>query len=601
MKKTSPNKTTIWLLAAFSVASLVAASSAPVKAQEATTTATATAVTTSQEATTTPQLNPDAFKSIVKIKTYILNSQNELTLAGSGSGVIISSSGLILTNNHVISVEDSFDGKYQEAGYVVCLPKTVSDEPECNYTAKLVRWNKDLDTGLLQLVAVPKLSEMISFPYLELNSTDATQLNDTIFALGYPSIGGDTVTVTKGVVSGKSDKYGKSWIKTDAVVSFGNSGGAALDVKGKLIGIPTQAHSDFAGSIGYILNVTSVNDWIAQYRYGTVYGNRLNGRLGELARKQKILLSSNKFINYKPTYSITKPADWNFIFEDEASLVITKKSDEDGGGISIETVNYPYVVGPGDLDIAFRSLMFNRGMFSAKIDKATAVKFNGKPAKHYVISSDGETQDAYFIPAGNHFLYVTFDYGKDEKDQAIVDSVIKSITLGDQGGFSEVRRYSQKDPKFKLDAGNDWAFYVANDKGNPLQIANKKIKEMSVTISVDKTTSKTKNLSSEEYLKMEKQQVDTINKMTSFMDISASVIEAKAKTKLNNELKDVIKLKVSLTKASTKKIMLYETSYYKKVGDKIIKISFSYLGDNKQAAKKAELEFEKMIKTFSLK
>ncbi len=90
-------------------------------------------------------------------------------------------------------------------------------------------------------------------------------LGDTLTIAGYPGVGGDSLTVTKGTVSGfldRQDGLGQSWIKTDASINHGNSGGAALDSAGKLAGIPTFRISDGADSLAYVLTIQEANGFV---------------------------------------------------------------------------------------------------------------------------------------------------------------------------------------------------------------------------------------------------------------------------------------------------------------------------------------------------
>jgi uncharacterized protein YkwD len=73
--------------------------------------------------------------------------------------------------------------------------------------------------------------------------TTEPEVGEDIFVIGFPSIGGSSITVSKGVVSGFTQDAGVTWIKTDASISGGNSGGAAVNSKGELIGVPTMASS----------------------------------------------------------------------------------------------------------------------------------------------------------------------------------------------------------------------------------------------------------------------------------------------------------------------------------------------------------------------
>ncbi len=78
-----------------------------------------------------------------------------------------------------------------------------------------------------------------------MGDSDALELGDTLSIFGYPGIGGETVTFTAGSVAGFTAQQGlrdrRAWIKTDATIAGGNSGGTAVNEDGELVGVPTQA------------------------------------------------------------------------------------------------------------------------------------------------------------------------------------------------------------------------------------------------------------------------------------------------------------------------------------------------------------------------
>jgi hypothetical protein len=92
----------------------------------------------------------------------------------------------------------------------------------------------------------------LDLPYVELGDSDQIEIGTKLRILGYPGIGGETITFTEGAVSGFTQERGvegRAWIKTDATIAGGNSGGMAVNPSGKLIGVPTRASSGAGGEI----------------------------------------------------------------------------------------------------------------------------------------------------------------------------------------------------------------------------------------------------------------------------------------------------------------------------------------------------------------
>ena len=161
---------------------------------------------------------------------------------GSGSGVIISKDGYIVTNNHVIDKAQTIE---------------VSLNDDRKYEAKLVGTDPTTDIALL------KIDSDDDLPYLTFTNSDDVRLGEWVLAVGNPF--NLTSTVTAGIVSAKSRSIGiinertaiESFIQTDAAVNPGNSGGALVNISGDLVGI-NSAISTHTGSFeGYSFAVPS--------------------------------------------------------------------------------------------------------------------------------------------------------------------------------------------------------------------------------------------------------------------------------------------------------------------------------------------------------
>ncbi len=159
---------------------------------------------------------------------------------GSGSGVIISPDGYIITNNHVIEKAEKI---------------SITTNDNKIYEAKLVGTSIETDIALLKVDAEEEL------PYTTFADSDNAQIGEWVLAVGNPF--NLTSTVTAGIISAKSrdlDKSGRntqSFIQTDAAVNPGNSGGALVNTKGDLIGINTAITSETGTYVGYSFAVPS--------------------------------------------------------------------------------------------------------------------------------------------------------------------------------------------------------------------------------------------------------------------------------------------------------------------------------------------------------
>lgn len=169
---------------------------------------------------------------------YGSSGGNKRAQVGSGSGVIISPDGHIVTNNHVIAKSDK-------------LQVTLNNNK--TYDAELIGSDPTTDIALLKIEADNKL------PYLAFGDSDNTKIGEWVLAVGNPF--NLTSTVTAGIVSAKARalSVGKnqSFIQTDAAVNPGNSGGALVNTNGDLVGINTAISSQTGSYVGYSFAVPS--------------------------------------------------------------------------------------------------------------------------------------------------------------------------------------------------------------------------------------------------------------------------------------------------------------------------------------------------------
>jgi S1-C subfamily serine protease len=167
------------------------------------------------------------------------NGTRKFEQVGTGSGVIISADGYIVTNNHVIDNASAIE---------------ITLNNKKKYEAELIGADATNDIALL------KIDADIDLPYTPFTNSDNVKIGEWVLAVGNPY--NLTSTVTAGIVSAKGrDLEGnvniESFIQTDAAVNPGNSGGALVNTRGELVGINTAISSRTGSFIGYSFAVPS--------------------------------------------------------------------------------------------------------------------------------------------------------------------------------------------------------------------------------------------------------------------------------------------------------------------------------------------------------
>jgi serine protease Do len=189
----------------------------------------------------------------------------------SGSGVIITADGYIITNNHVIDGADQIE---------------ITLDDNRRYSAQLIGQDASTDLALLKVKAD-------GLPHLKFGNSDTLQVGEWVLAVGNPF--NLTSTVTKGIVSAKARKIDsthdknqmriEAFIQTDAAVNQGNSGGALVNLHGELVGINTAIATNTGNFTGYSFAIPAsiVQKVAADLRqYGMVQRAMLGISIGDM-------------------------------------------------------------------------------------------------------------------------------------------------------------------------------------------------------------------------------------------------------------------------------------------------------------------------------
>lgn len=200
----------------------------------------------------------------LKATVLVLVPDNNGDLIGTGSGTILDAeAGMILTNYHVLGdrTQEIF---FNDEGLTIIgvMPPNLRGAPILKYRATLIGGDPELDLAVLQIDGLfddptAELPENLGLTAIERTDSDQLMIGDSLYVIGYPGLGGNTVTMSTGLVSGFLDEDNDEifeWIKTDAEVNRGNSGGLAVNEAWQFIGVPSAGISelDTAGKLSFI-------------------------------------------------------------------------------------------------------------------------------------------------------------------------------------------------------------------------------------------------------------------------------------------------------------------------------------------------------------
>lgn len=187
-------------------------------------------------------LDMERIKQATVYVIQVQTSGTQSTITCIGSGTIVDRSGLIAANAHNTVPNQDCPG----TGIIIALSTNNDQPPVPTYRAEVAQANVGLDLALLRItqelngrIVEPRT---LSLPFVGIGDSSATNLDDTITAVGYPGIDSRPVALTRGTITGflaEPSGGDRSWIKTDATIPGTMSGGGVYNQQGQLIGIPT--------------------------------------------------------------------------------------------------------------------------------------------------------------------------------------------------------------------------------------------------------------------------------------------------------------------------------------------------------------------------
>lgn len=189
-----------------------------------------------------------------QIIDYNINKSSWYFYEYSSGSAVLFEKNKFLTNAHVVSKEDGSISK----SLVACENTSFETAPKCKYLVKVIGFDEKKDIALLEIINNEDIygNTVNLIPNISFKDKKVA-LEEEVKIYGFPWIGGESITLTKGIVSGITSR----WIKTDASMDHGNSWGPALNKDNEIIGLSYLISSDNS-TIGYIIPTKKIKEFL---------------------------------------------------------------------------------------------------------------------------------------------------------------------------------------------------------------------------------------------------------------------------------------------------------------------------------------------------
>ena len=413
----------------------------------------------------------------VQITSYKKLYTGQILAFGSGSGTLISSNGLIISNNHVIYNDD--EQKPLDV-FEICITFDVEKEPTCQYTARLVAHSKDLDVSILKLNSKDVFGQTVpNLKYLNYQTNAAPKEEDEVQVIGYPGSGGESITITKGQISGYDTYNEFTYYKTDTDFDFGSSGGTVLDANDNYIGIPTYIRS-YAENVGYFLDLREALQWIKEnISKSPVFDKTAEDCLiFELARlKNANDTLKHTYADY-PKLSVEIPDGWRFWSIENDGIYIEEEKLTNPAGLGIYLNFYQYKIDEGYLDKLDEELSKVKEMNPDY--KKEEIEFNGYNAFKITYSYYNSKRHSIYIPYGYAFVGINYSINLNEEEGQTegIEKVLKTIkfdsNIDTNPNLSDTISFDE--PGFSITMPENWRIQT-NKSNTPMSLIAEVVQE----------------------------------------------------------------------------------------------------------------------------
>ncbi|QQS58693.1 trypsin-like peptidase domain-containing protein [Candidatus Peregrinibacteria bacterium] len=397
----------------------------------------------------------DILSPTVKIIPHTLTKNGNVLETGFASGTILSADGFVLTNHHV--VVDEWDEP--EDAFAICVVRDEKKAPECHYQAVLIGKNKKLDVALLKILPNDIFENPApEFPFLKLSSENDPKTGTRIRMVGFPGIGGKTITETEGQVSGYDDREGIQQMKTDAVISPGNSGGTVLTTENEFVGVPSYLQSAYT-SIGYIIPATEINSWLQE----TIKKETERNPLAEKLLQKQLLLTSELFeenvysMPQFPYLEADVPSSWDIVFANDTNLSLSSPVEGNAVRIQISARYSSFKLDETFLEFILEKIEKNSHFLAQyKREKGAFGPFTG-----YDITFDNDSKKSHIFLGISENVILTLSsqipHENEAQSEKVINEFLKKIRFLSQKNETpeKLQSFSREYPAISIQAFGD--------------------------------------------------------------------------------------------------------------------------------------------------
>jgi len=400
----------------------------------------------------------DRMSPTVQVICYRRTRTDQILPMSFGSGSVISAAGHVLTNCHVV-VDPEEQEPYE--AFEIAITVDIHRRPVRRFTARLAAWDRSLDLAILRLNPTDAMGrDLPRLKHVDWTANVSPKQGQSIQVLGYPASGGETLTVSRGQISGFERMNEYPCFKTDTDIDHGSSGGTVLDSRGRFIGVPAFLRS-FAENVGYVLDIRAARPWISAHLADEPAVDF--PAEARLATELAAFVRANDERTYRtelyPRLEVRLPEGWQFEEMSEDGFSVAQASAVDPTGVGFHFDRRPFPIDAGFKARLQEDIERGRETYDEFAQENTL--FAGADAWRITFTSGRQTCILLHVFFGNTVLHVmyTLDGKAREQQQSAIQGVLDGVRFLEAPGSPPPppqREFAFRDPDATVVLPEGW-------------------------------------------------------------------------------------------------------------------------------------------------